>query len=75
MTCIDPSKLSDIELHDAIALLRDEQKKRQIAADRKLIEDFKRAANALAEASISYYIGYQGEDIYLGGAEDYHFEY
>ena len=69
------ANLSDEELTTAINLLNEERRERQRAADRQLIENFKKAADALAAANITYYIGYQGEDVYLGGANDYHFEY
>lgn len=67
------SDFTDEEIVEVINLLHDERRKRQRDADRKLIENFKKAADALAAANICYYISYHNDDIYLGGADDYNF--
>ena len=71
----DLAGLSDDDISTAINMLVEEQRNRQRAANRQLIENFKKAADALDNANITYHIEYQDDNIYLGSAEDYHFDY
>ena len=71
----DVSEMSDFELSSLVGLITAERLKRERRANLQLIENFKKAANALAAANITYHVEYQDDNIYLSGEEDYHFDY